>query len=287
MKKRSKIFIIGARGYIGNCLFAKAKLSHSVIGTSSLGGNGLLRFNLNFPLDFEYSNVNPGDIVLLAAAISSPDICSQDFARAWALNVIGTSKFIKNIIDLGARVIFFSTDAVYGESEEIFDESAPANPIGEYAVMKHEVEQLFEGNPLFKSIRLSYVFSREDKFSSLLARYAERQEVVDIFHPFLRAIVHRNDVIKGVLAIAERWDEIPEQIINFGGPKILSRVHIAEYLREIVFTNVQFNVVEPDIDFFKSRPRVIAMSSPIFCRILGRSPKTFYEATKLEFNILT
>ena len=278
-----RYFIVGGSGLIGRALYSEAKKRESFLSVLC----ELLTVRLDDFNSIENINFNEGDVIFLLAAISSPDICKNEYERARNVNVHGTSSLIQKIIDCKARVIFFSSDTVYGEIEKEFDETAPANPIGEYAVMKHEVEQLFEGNPLFKSIRLSYVFSREDKFSSLLARYAERQEAVDIFHPFLRAIVHRNDVIKGVLAIAERWDEIPEQIINFGGPKILSRVNIAEYLREIVFTNVQLNVVEPDIDFFKSRPRVIAMSSPIFCRILGRSPKTFYEATKLEFNILT
>ena len=98
--------------------------------------------------------------------------------------------------------------------------------------MKCEVEQRFSGNASFKAIRLSYVFSREDKFSRYLTGCAERNEEADLFHPFFRAIVHRDDVVDGALALAAHWDDFPEQVINFGGPQVLSRIEFAECLRE-------------------------------------------------------
>ena len=99
------------------------------------------------------------------ASISAPDICAREHERAWSVNVTGTSEFISRTIERGGRVIFFSSDTVYGECEDPFDESALCKPAGEYAEMKHKVERRFIENPSFKSIRLSYVFSREDKFT--------------------------------------------------------------------------------------------------------------------------
>jgi nucleoside-diphosphate-sugar epimerase len=157
------------------------------------------------------------------------------------------------------------------------------NPAGEYAEMKREVERRFSGNASFKAIRLSYVFSREDKFSRYLAGCAERNEEADLFHPFFRAIVHRDDVVEGALALVARWDEVPEQVINFGGPQVLSRVDFAECLREAHFNGLRFKVTEPGADFFKNRPRVIAMTSPVFARLLRRPPRTLREAARLEF----
>ena len=85
------------------------------------------------------------------------------------------------------------------------------------------------------------------------------------------------------MALAARWDEFPEQVINFGGPQVLSRIDFAECLREAHLHELRFKVMEPDADFFKNRPRVIAMTSPIFARLLGRSPRTLHEAACLEF----
>lgn len=220
---------------------------------------------------------------MLTAAISAPDICAREHDRAWAVNVTGTSVFIESVISRGGRVVFFSSDTVYGEHEDEFDERAACNPAGEYAAMKRDVEQRFAGNPSFKAIRLSYVFSCEDKFTRYLAGCAERKEEADLFHPFFRAIVHRDDVVEGALALAKHWDEVSEQVINFGGPQVLSRIDFAECLREVRLHDLRFKVTEPGADFFKNRPRIIAMTSPVFARLLGRQPRTLFEAARLEF----
>ena len=253
------------------------------VGTSSRGGSGLMPLRLDSPGDFDYDKICSSDVVLLTAAISAPDICANEHDWAWAVNVTGTSEFIRNVIDRGARVVFFSSDTVYGEREDQFDERAACNPAGKYADMKRDVEQRFLGNTSFKTIRLSYVFSRDDKFSRYLTGCAERNEEADLFHPFFRAIVHRDDVVEGALALAARWVDVPEQVINFGGPQVLSRVEFAECLREAHLRDLCFTVTEPSAEFFENRPRIIAMISPVFSRLLGRPPRSLREAAHLEF----
>jgi dTDP-4-dehydrorhamnose reductase len=277
-----KFFIVGARGYIGKALFLSAKNLGVTFGTSSSGDNGLLSLSFDSSADFEYEKISPGDVVLVTAAISAPDVCANEYKMAWDVNVIGTSRFIQNVINRGARVIFFSSDTVYGERDKEFDEATPCNPVGEYAEMKYAVEERFAGNSLFKTIRLSYVFSREDRFTRYLVACAERDQEADIFHPFFRAIVYLNDVVEGALALATRWDEIPEQVINLGGPQVLSRIDFAKCLRNSRLFNLRYKITTPDADFFKNRPRVISMASPVFVRLLGRQPRSLLEATNLE-----
>ena len=281
----ANIFVIGATGYIGSKLFSEAKKFSSVYGTTSSNSDNFLTLRLEENFNLRNLNIGFGDTVLIAASISRPDVCDREYSKSWLVNVKGTSLLIKNLIDCGARSIFFSSDTVYGERQDEFDEKAACNPVGRYSEMKHEVEQRFAGNALFKSIRLSYVFSREDKFSSYLIRCAERNEEADLFHPLCRAIVHRNDVVEGVLALTARWDEFPQQVINFGGPQVLSRIEFAECLRETHLHDLRFRVKEKeaDADFFKNRPRVIAMMSPVFSRLLGRPPRSLREAAAIEF----
>lgn len=279
--------IIGANGYIGSVLFERAKAVFTTSGTSSTGGTGHLPLRLDSPADFAYEKIQADDVVFLTAAISAPDICAREHERAWAVNVDGTGAFIKKAIARGARVVFFSSDTVYGEREEEFDETSVCNPMGYYAAMKHEVEQRFADNPAFKSIRLSYVFSRADKFTSHLIGCAQRSENAEIFHPFFRSIVHRDDVIEGALALAEHWHEFPERVINFGGPQVLSRVDFAQLIQAVDLHDLRFKITEPNADFFKNRPRFIAMKSPVFTRLLGRSPHTLMEAARIEFESIT
>lgn len=278
-----RIITVGATGYIGKSLLERSKSVCNAYGTSSSNAAGLLPLCLERPDDFDYSLIQPADVVLLSAAISAPDICAREQDRAWAVNVTGTSEFVTQVISRGGRVVFFSSDTVYGERGDAFDETTKSNPAGEYAEMKAEVEKRFLGNPLFKSIRLSYVFSREDKFTKYLSGCVGRGEEAELFHPFYRAIVHRDDVVEGALALAQRWDEFPQQVINFGGPEVLSRIDFAECLKHNALSGLRFRVTEPGDEFFKNRPRVIAMSSEILPKLLGRPSRTMAEAARVEF----
>jgi nucleoside-diphosphate-sugar epimerase len=278
-----KSIVAGATGYIGRLLFEQAANTMVTLGTSSSGTNGLFPFRLDAVTSFDYGLILPGCVVFLTAAISAPDVCARENGRAWAVNVTGTSEFIDKVMSRGGRVVFFSSDTVYGERRDAFDETAKSNPAGGYAEMKAEVEKRFFGNSLFKSIRLSYVFSREDKFTKYLSGCAERGEEAELFHPFYRAIVHRNDVVEGALTLAQRWDEFPQQVINFGGPEVLSRIDFAECLQRNALPSLRFLVTEPGDEFFKNRPRVIAMSSAILPRLLGRPSRTMAEAARVEF----
>lgn len=277
------MIIVGASGYIGSQLYKRARINNVVFGTSTTGANGMLLLPLDAPNEFDYEIIQPSDVVLLTAAISAPDICAREHERAWLVNVTGTSEFIANVMARGGRVIFFSSDTVYGERNDEFDEHATCNPAGEYAEMKQEVEKRFLGNPLFKVIRLSYVFSREDKFTKYLVGCAERGEEAEIFHPFYRAVIHRDDVVEGAIALAQRWDEFPQSIFNFGGPKVLARTEFAEILQQAVLPGLRFGVTEPAAEFFENRPRIISMQSPILPKILGRPARTLFEAVQVEF----
>jgi len=278
------VLIVGATGYIGAPLFRLAMLSCQVQGTSTIGSNQLISFQLDAPDTFDYGLIKDLEVVLVTAGISAPDACARDHDRAWAINVTGTSKFIASVMARGGRVLFFSSDTVYGERNDTIDERAVCNPVGEYAEMKYDVEKRFLGNPLFKAIRLSYVFSQEDKFTKYVAGCAERGEVAEIFHPFYRAVICRDDVLEGAIALAIRWNEFPQHVINFGGPEILARTEFAKILQDTVCSNLIFHVTEPDADFFKNRPRVIRMASPVLSILLGRSARTLRETVTREFD---
>jgi dTDP-4-dehydrorhamnose reductase len=279
-----KIFIIGASGYIGKPLAAKAAESFHVVTTSTTGESSSIAFDLSQPGIFDYNSITDSDVVLLAAAISSPDICAKQHDYAWRINVDATASFIEGVTSRGARVIFFSSDTVYGERTESFGDGAPCQPAGEYAGMKHAVERKFRGCPLFKSLRLSYVFSRHDKFTKYLEMCALNEQEAELFHPFYRSIIHRKDVVEAALALAIRWGEFAQQNLNFGGPDVLSRKDFAAEIQQHAFPTLRFRTTLPDDDFFLNRPRVIAMSSPSLKQLLGRQPRKIGEAVRLEFS---
>ena len=45
---------------------------------------------------------------------------------------------------------------------------------------------------------------KEDKFTTYLKNCATSGEIADIFDPFDRAVIHRDDVIQGVINISKK-----------------------------------------------------------------------------------
>ena len=274
-------YLIGT-GNIGKRILEKGK-DINVISKKEL--------NLEFsPLSYNFDKdsiggtpLREGDTIIFTAAISEPAIVSAQFEKATRVNVESTGEFIQGAIDLGCKVLFLSSDTVYGDVETGFDESHPINPKGAYAEMKSIVEKRFEGNPNFKSFRCSLNFYKDDRFTQYLKTCAANNVEADIFDPLTRAIVHRDDTVDAILAVANDWNLAEGQYTNCGGPQVLSRAQIAETVKRVALPNLQFKVSRPPSKFYTDRPAFIEMKSPNLKRILGRSPVTFEEAVKIEF----
>lgn len=282
MANHSKIIVVGASGYIGRQILEQALLIGPAVGTNSSGAGGLIKLELESANTFGYDLIKSTDTVIVCAAISAPDVCAQDWKRAWAVNVTGTCLLISEAMSRGARVVFLSSDTVYGNQVELFDEHQTVNPAGEYAEMKLEVENRFYSSALFKTLRLSYVFSNEDGFTRYLMNCAKRGEEAQLFHPFCRSVVYRDDVVASVIALAKNWGLNTHNVINVGGPQTLSRIDMAQQMKSVYLKNLNYCVTEPQDEFFENRPRIISMNSPYLKSLLGRSPTTFLQAVQIE-----
>ena len=75
--------------------------------------------NLSEPYEFDYELIKPDDFVVFCAAISSPDKCRSDYSNAYATNIEGPKFVITKFLERRARVVFCSSDAVYGETKQI------------------------------------------------------------------------------------------------------------------------------------------------------------------------
>ena len=277
--------LVGATGNIGKRVVEKGGDKINVIS----------RFELKLdqrPLYYNFdaktiggTSIKEGDVIIFAAAISEPSVVSAQFQKALAVNVESTGEFIETALGKGCKVLFLSSDAVYGDVETGFDESHPTNPKGAYAEMKAVVEKRFEGNPNFKALRLSYNFFKDDRFTKYLRQCAESGVEAEIFDPLTRAVVHRDDTVDAILSIAANWDNAEGQYINCGGPQVLSRQQFTEIVKNIALPNLKFKVTQPPAKFYGDRAAFSEMHSPNLEKILGRPRHTVQQAVELEFGV--
>ena len=277
--------LVGATGNIGKRVVEKGGDEINVIS----------RFELKLdqrPLYYNFdaktiggTAIKEGDVVIFAAAISEPSVVSAQFDKAFAVNVESTGEFIQTALGKGCKVLFLSSDAVYGDVETGFDESHPVNPKGAYAEMKAVVEKRFEGNPNFKVLRLSYNFYKDDRFTTYLRQCAEKGVEAEVFDPLTRAVVHRDDTVDAILSIAANWDNADGQYINCGGPDVLSRQQFTEIVKRVALQDLKFKVTTPPAKFYGDRAAFSEMHSPNLEKILGRPRHTVEQAVELEFGV--
>lgn len=254
-----RLIIVGSDSYIGKKLSIRLRKDNMP--------NLKISHFLNFKFDllnlklFDFSIIEKNDIIIFLAAVSSPDMCQNNFKESFQINVIGTIQFIEESIRRGAKVLFFSSDTVYGDTIGINDEEIkPFKPIGEYALMKLAVENYFQDEQNLKIFRLSYVFSWHDKFMSYLHQCRLTKTSADIFHPFTRKMIYINDIIDGIIMLKDNWLNLDQQIFNFCGEKYYSRLDIAKLYFQFVYP-ISYNIIDPPLTFYKARPEIIHISS--------------------------
>ena len=278
-------YLVGATGNIGKRVVEKGGEDINVIS----------RFELKLdqrPLYYNFdaktiggTAIKEGDVIIFAAAISEPSVVSAQFEKALAVNVESTGEFISTALGKGCKVLFLSSDAVYGDVETGFDESHPTNPKGAYAEMKAVVEKRFEGNSNFKVLRLSYNFFKDDRFTQYLCQCAESGVEAEVFDPLTRAVVHRDDTVDAILSIASNWDNADGQYINCGGPEVLSRQQFTEIVKKTALPTLRYKVTQPPAKFYGDRAAFSEMHSPNLEKILGRPRHTVQQAVELEFGV--
>jgi dTDP-4-dehydrorhamnose reductase len=277
------IFLIGRNGYVAGRFAAELErrgVDFAVTSSHPQGDD--LRLDLRDTGVFDYSQVGEGDAVVLLAAESSPDVCANEYDKAYSINVSGAAEFIKGTLNRGAKVLFFSSDVVYGHREEPVNESDSTEPIGVYAEMKCRVEEQFVGTKNFKVFRPSLVFSKESIFAANLMDCVRDGKAIKAF-PMKRAVVYVDDIVEAALNLFERWEEFDSWGINLCGPELLSRAKLAGFYKYLIDDRLEIQESEAPDGFFLKRPRTINMQSLYLEGLLGRKATSISEAMKIEF----
>ena len=273
------IAIVGSSGYIAGYLLKRFENVLKIDQTPEADAH----LNLAEAKKFDYSALNGIDYVIFTAAISSPDMCADEFEKCWKINVAGTEYFINEAINQGCRVLFFSSDAVFGDIPgEIYTELSETQAQTSYGRMKKAVEDRFKDEPNFKAIRLSYVVSNNDRFVSYCRKCIDTGETADIFHPFYRNCITVSDVVNTAEWLISHWDSFEPHVLNVAGSELVSRVRIADELNRLYDNKLKYVITSPGEDFYKNRPKITQMASLYLNKYGILKDESFTEKLKRE-----
>lgn len=258
-----KIAIVGSSGYIARYLTDRLKSENEIDSILEIDHS-----NADFFLEllnaetFDYEVLNDIDYIVFTAAISGPDQCAKEFQKCWDINVKGTSFFIRQALSRNCKVLFFSSDAVFGgDLGKAFHEESPACAVTAYGQMKKAVEDTFKFENGFKAIRLSYVPSSHDKFVKYCLECVRNGSQAEVFHPFYRNCITLTEVGNIVAWLLFHWESYPHPFLNAAGSELVSRVHLVDELIRQTGKSLKYSVTMPDETFFENRPKITQMES--------------------------
>ena len=258
------VAVVGSSGYIAGFLLKRFAIDKEISRVLKIdqSGDADVNLSLEHPDQFDYSVLDDIDVVVFTAAISGPDKCAREFDFCWSINVKGTSYFIAEAIKRNCNVLFFSSDAVFGDIPgAIYNEKSVTEAKTSYGKMKKSIEDTFKAEAKFKCIRLSYVASAHDRFISYCLNCIKTGEKADIFHPFYRNVVVVSDVVDVVDWLINHWSEYPCYVLDVAGKELVSRVRMADEINRIFNNRLIYSISHPEGDFYDNRPAITQMTS--------------------------
>lgn len=152
-EKIVKVLITGSAGQLGTDLVASAKRSGlEVVATSHAD----LDITDRDQVARKFAQVTPA-VVVHAAAWTAVDACESDPQKAMRINGEGTANVVNAARQVGARVIYISTDYVFdGTKSTPYIESDLPNPQSVYGASKLAGEQAVDLS-LDAVVRISWV----------------------------------------------------------------------------------------------------------------------------------
>ena len=191
-------------------------------------------------LDSMKRYVDNVDAIFHLAALT--DVVESEAKRDeyWSVNVSGTENVLKVARDLGAKLIFTSSAAVYGELDEAAREDLKPNPISFYGVTKLEGEKLCmkyheEYGVDVVVLRLFNVFgerARAGVVKIFLERAREGKPLI-IYGDgeAVRDFIYVGDVVDALIEAALS-EKASGRVLNIGSGKPIKVKELAEIIAE-------------------------------------------------------
>lgn len=283
MSDRLRLLILGATGRLGQTLAKLYAPRYELLTPTrkelDLGQPESVRASLE-KLAF--------DVVINTAALTSPDVCEDDFELAEKVNAKSPEVFAEICAERNARFIHFSTDYVFAGNGCVFlNESAPAQPVNAYGRSKRAGEiAILAKNPHALVARVSWLFGPGGGGlpDSVLSRVRENQP--------LGFIEDKWSVPTNTVDIAEWTERLLTDLSHVSGLLHLCNTGVAtwrDYAQVTLDLAYQQGLLkEPaqtaglslrDFPNFKAaRPPFTVMSNAKLSFLLGRNPRRWQDA---------
>lgn len=285
-----KILITGGSGFLGTRITAMLKGRYRLCSTFCSAPHGIagcesVKLDLRSRQEVEKTvEKTAPDIIIHAAAVSSPDLCEKDKQTARDINTGGSHTLLGAAKRAGSpRMVYISTDMVFdGEKGGYTEQDIPAAS-NHYGMTKREAETLFlqeYENILVLRISLQYGWGtqRSASFTDWLYTNLKKGVPCHLFTDQFRTPLYVKDTVRAIEAAGIQSNA--RGLYHLGGTQKTDRYSFAR-LFATLFDFPETLLVKSTLEQVKQgapRPRDVSLDSSLFYKTFHFQPRSLDEA---------
>lgn len=204
-----KYFITGGSGLLGQRLATVANDSDELtLVHNSNPGENTVKCDIT-----DESNVrdcvireNP-DVIIHCAAMTNVDLCEDEVDKAYLINGDGTGFLAKAAEEVGAKIIYVSTDFVFDGSRGYYKEEDAVNPLGVYAKSKYDGEvqlQKYSSNWAVARVSVLYGWHQRANFTTWVIDELRKKHEINIVVDQVNSPTLADNAGEAIFEIARR-----------------------------------------------------------------------------------
>ena len=224
-----RVVVVGASGLVGSRILAR--LGKTAVGTyHSRPAAGLHLLDVTEPDDVaDFFDAMRPTAVVLAAAYTHVDGCERDPARSHDVNVVGARNVARAAAAHSARVVFLSSDYVFGSDDgphRIDEAPRPLNQYGQHKleaerVVRDEAERAGNGYAIIRSCNVYGYEPAGMNFVMAVYRNGEAGKTMRVPADQWGNPTYADDLVDAVAAAVARSDT---GVFHAAGPDYVDRL---------------------------------------------------------------
>lgn len=277
-----KVFITGSTGLLGSALFLCVPKNVKLAGS--------IRINRLVPdvKDVRYYTLDivdinsvlravrdfKPDVIIHTAAQANVDYCERHQEEAFDTNVIGSRNIVKAANEVGAQVIFCSTNSIYDGKNPPYSASDDGNPVDYYGETKVQIEKEIKRDAkswiivrLMTMLGWNNPNERTNPVTWLLPKLKNNEDIFmtnDMFNNFLYNLSGAEAIWKIIT------DKRNNEVFNLAGKDKHNRYELAKAIAKA---------------FKYSDKKINEVTSDYFPALTPRPPDTSFDTTKMEMDL--
>lgn len=197
-----RVVVTGAAGQLGQDVLKElSRKNHEAFGADRTQLDITNESNVQ-----AYINDVKPDVILHCAAYTNVDAAEENEDIAYQVNAVGTENLAKAAKQVGAKMLFVSTDYVFdGTATEPYEVDSPTKPLGAYGRTKLAGEQLLQKNlEQYFIVRTAWVFGvHGNNFVKTMLRLGEERGEVGVVHDQVGSPTYTVDLAKFMVELME------------------------------------------------------------------------------------